>query len=64
MHYEYEGEFKVFLFYAALPQTTALKISRTIIDYIENNGLDIKNCMAICSDDAAAIIREKSRVIK
>ena len=44
VRYEYEGEFKEeFLFSAARPQRTiALEISKTIIDYIENNGLDIK----------------------
>ena len=64
--YEYEGEFKEeFLFSAALPQrTTALEISKTIIDYIENNRLDIKNCVGICSDGAATMIGEKSGVIR
>ena len=66
VHYEYEGELKEeFLFFAALPQrTAALEISKTIIHYIENNGLDIKNCLGVCSDDAAAMIGEKSEAIK
>ena len=44
VRFEYEGQFKEeFLFSAALPQrTTALGISKTIIDYIENNDLDTK----------------------
>ena len=44
VHYEYEDEFEEeFLFSAALSLiTTALEISKTIIDYIENDGIDIK----------------------
>ena len=66
VRYEYEGEFEEeFLFFAALPQrTTALEISKTIIDSVENNELDIKNCVGICSDGAAAMIGEKSGVIR
>ena len=62
VHYEYEGELKEeFFFFAALPQrTSGLEISKTIINYFESNGLDIKNCMGVCSDGAAAMIAEKS----
>ena len=55
VRYEYEGELKKeFLFFAALPQrTTVLEISKTINNCIENNGLDIKNCVRVCSDGVA-----------
>ena len=65
--YEYEGELKEeFLFSVALPQrTTGLEISNTIIvNYIENNGFVIKNCVRACSDGAATLTEEKSGVIK
>ena len=55
---------KSFFFSAAIPRrTTGAEISKTIIDYIENKGLDMKNCVGVCSDGAAAMIGEKSRVI-
>ena len=62
VHYEYEGKLKEeFFFSAALSRrTTGAEISKTIIDYIENKGLDMKNCVGICSDGAAAMIGEKS----
>ena len=60
VRYEYEGELKKeFLFFAALPQkTTGLEILKTVINYIENNELDIKNCVGIRSDGTAAMIAE------
>ena len=62
---EHEGKLKEeFFFSAALPRrTTGAEISKTIIDYIEDKGLDMKNCVGVCSDGAAAMIGEKSGVI-
>ena len=59
--YEYEGKLKEeFFFSTALPRrTTGAEISKAIIDYIENKGLDMKNCVGVCSDGAAGIIGEK-----
>ena len=49
-----------FFFATLLRKTTGLEISKTIINYIENSGLDIKNCVGVCYDGAAAMIAEKS----
>ena len=62
VRYEYEGKLKEeFFFSAALPhRTTGAEVSKTIIDYIVNKGLDMKNCVGVCSNGAAAMIEEKS----
>ena len=64
VRYKYEGKLKEeFFFSAALPRgTTGAEISKTIFDYIENKGLDMKNCVGVCSDGAAAMIGKKSGV--
>ena len=66
VRYTYEDKFKKeFLFFAALlRRTTGLEISKTINNYSENNGLEIKNCEGVCSDSAAAMIAEKFGAIK
>ena len=65
VRYEYEGKLKEdFFFYVTLPRrTTGAEILKTIIDFIENKGSDMKNCVGICSDGAASMIGKKSGVI-
>ena len=64
VRHEYEGKLKEEFFSLPLFHVEQLMQKyQTIIDYIENKGLDMKNCIGVCSDGAAAMIREKSVVI-